>query len=76
MYQPLGCVIAPVATRMIGQWPAFIEYFIVFVPKKSVSLIESFPFKDIAKLIKPSNFEGRMSVPDRQFGNFYTIYSD
>ena len=42
---------------MIEQWPAIVEYFTVFIPKKNAILMKSNAYKEIAKLLKQSTLK-------------------
>ncbi|KAK2702335.1 hypothetical protein QYM36_019053 [Artemia franciscana] len=42
---------------MIEQWPAIVEYFTVFIPKKNAILMRSNVYKEIAKLLQQSTLK-------------------
>ncbi|KAK2716528.1 hypothetical protein QYM36_006876 [Artemia franciscana] len=67
--------IGPAAARMIELWPAIVEYFTVFIPKKSAILMRSNAYEEIAKLLKQSTLkaEFQFSVDSSSLFTRFTL---
>ena len=66
-------LIGPAAARMIEQWPAIVEYFTVFIPKKNAILMRSNVYKEIAKLLQQSTLKAEFPFIGDSSSLFYLV---